>query len=124
MTPAEITTFLGVFQSFVKVFDQIGIAGLLCMVFAVPLFMLCIILFLNHYNNKRLSELLETYRADSSSIVQLYSTQHDELMKKHEIVMSQLKTSEQNNSILHTLVVNNTQAMERLTFAIEKNFRG
>ncbi len=152
MTPAEITTFLGVFQTFVKLFDQVGVWGFLGTIIITPFLMICLVLWLNHSNNKRQEaaleayrkekeeylelyrkqrdefleayrkdkeQLLEAYRQDTAEILKHYGARHDDIIKRHELAMSQIKALEQDKATMHTLVVNNTQAMERLSFTIE-----
>ena len=136
MTPAEMTALLDVLQSFATILGDMGLPGLIGMLLLGPALVLVLILYMNHLATVRMekgqagasvrmekgqaefrkstSELLEAYRQDTHEIMQVIGTKHDNITRLHENAIAQIKSTEQHNAILHTLVVNNTTAMEQL----------
>lgn len=140
MSPPEMTALLKGIESFIEILWQYGLPGVLISLVAVPAFVMLVILYMNHLatvrmeksqeafresianitesNRKDTGILLEAYRLDTHEIIKDVGVKHDKIVRLHETAIAQIKSAEQHNAILHTIVVNNTQAMEQLKIAI------
>ena len=135
MTPAEMTALMKVLQSFATILGDMGLPGLIAILLLGPALVLVLILYMNHLATVRMekgqaefrkstAELLEAYRQDTHEIMQIIGTKNDSTIRLHENAIAQIKSTEQHNVILHTLVVNNTTAMEQLKSIIKTITKG
>lgn len=125
MSPAEITAMIKILQSLTSTLNSIGLPGLISIILLGPTCILALFMYMNHQATIRAekaqdlfiksnNELLESYRNDTSRIVHEIGERHNAALKLHENTMGKLRSSEQHNAVLHTIVINNTTAMEQL----------
>lgn len=125
MSPVEMTAMMKILQTLASTLGGIGLPGLLAIIFLGPTCILGLFLYMSHQASMRAersqevfiksnNELLEAYRKDTSHIMHKIGERHNEALRLHDDTMCRLKTTEQSNAVLHTVVVNNTSAMEQL----------
>lgn len=132
--PTEVTAMITVLRNLLIFLEQIGLPGLLIMLIIGPVIVLCLIIYMNHLanvrsekqqaeNRKANEQLLEAYRKDTQEILRQVTKKNEELIDSNEKVILRLKSCEEQSSVMHTMVINNTLAMEQLTQIIKATFR-
>lgn len=132
--PVEITAMITVLRNLLIFLEQIGLPGLLIMFIIGPVIVLCLIIYMNHLanvrsekqqaeNRKANEKLLEAYRKDTQEILRQITKKNEELIDSNEKLVLRLKSCEEQSSVMHTMVINNTLAMEQLTQIIKATFR-
>lgn len=132
--PAEVAAMITVLRNLLIFLEEIGLPGLLIILIVMPVIVLLLILFMNHLaniraekvqaeNRKSNSEMLEAYRKDTQEILRQIANKNEELISSNEKLIIRLKDCEENRNVMHTMIVNNTTAMEQLTQIIKATSR-
>lgn len=132
--PPEVAAMITVLRNLLIFLEEIGLPGLLIILIVMPVIVLFLILFMNHLANMRAekvqaenrkanSEMLEAYRKDTQEILRQIVNKNEELISSNEKLIIRLKDCEEVRNIMHTMIVNNTTAMEQLTQIIKATSR-
>lgn len=132
--PAEVTAMITVLRNLLIFLEEIGLPGLLIIFMLGPAVVLSLIIYMNHLanvrsekqqseNRKSNEQLLEAYRKDMQEVLRQIGNKNDELISSNEKLIIRLKDCEEHRNVMHTMIVNNTVAMEQLTQIIKATSR-
>lgn len=131
MNPADVTEMLDILSSFAKILDGLGIPGIVVLMLAGPLVMLCA-LYINEYRrNQSTTRMvdgiredfntgLEIYRTDTRAITKELGENQDRTDHYYRDSVELVKRYERISRDLQDVVVSNTRAMERLITMLEE----
>lgn len=130
MNAVEIAQTLEVLGAFAKIVDGLGIPGIVILMLAGPLLMLCALYILEYRRNKSTNEVIAGIRADFQSALEIYRADTQKISR--ELGSNQSRTDryyrdnvelvKQYEMIakgLQDVVVSNTAAITRLNTMLE-----
>jgi hypothetical protein len=130
MNAAEIAQTLEVLGTLATVVDGLGIPGIVLLMLAGPLLMLCALYLLEYKRNKSTNAMitdiradfqtaLETYRADTQKISRELGTNQSRTDRYYRDNVELVKQYERIAKNLQDVVVSNTMAVTRLNTMLE-----
>ena len=102
-----------------KVLTALGPSGVWTAILGVPMLMLLPVLILTLVYARRQAELLEAYRKDTQDVLREYGQAVDRLGQYYKDNVILVKNYERITNDLHSVVMLNTQTMQRLCDRIE-----
>lgn len=130
MNPNDIQTLLSAVQTIAAILSSLGVPGLLALALSGPALVIIAVLVMTHISITRMEksqqiyrdamhQTLEAYRADTQKIVREIGKEHAEAVRFYTDNVELVKDYERIADALHTIIVNNTRATERLITIIE-----
>jgi len=131
MSPVEISEALDILGSFAKVVDGLGIPGIVALMLAGPLLMLCALYIIEYRRNQSTTAMvnsirvdfqqsLEAYRADTCATVKELGANQSRTDQYYRDNVELVKGYQMVTRNLQDVVVTNTRATERLITMLEE----
>ncbi len=131
MTQIEVQALISAMETIAQVLGALGVPGLLGLVLAGPVVVLTVVLVLDYMRGKRMEQVQQEYRADTTRLLEVYrcdtqtilreiGREHSEAVQFYSENVELVRDYQRVADALQTLVINNTRAVERLVVLMEK----